>query len=746
MLLNNISLKSKLVFMLLSIAIGCILIIGYQGLTNGEKALKSRIYEQLTSVREAKGYQVEAWYRDIKSQLSSMTESHTTVYAMREFSAAFMGMGNEVSELDEEIEPLRQYYLNEFFPRLRKDPENAPVVGHHLPKRLVSQKLQLEYIANNPAPPGQKKSLVEPETQSYYNAIHAHYHPLFKQMSSSNGFYDIFLVDIDTGDIVYSVEKEVDYATSLKTGPYRNSSLGQLFKNIGRSQNFGEIVTMDYDFYKPSYGQPAMFMGSTIYDMNNKPIGMLIIQVGAERLENIMTGRRGWDTQGLGNTGETFLVGEDRLMRSNARKLFKPSNAEAATATNCYANALYKKLLMDKATADSICQFETSVLLQKVEGSHIRAALSGESGTLETESYTGNEALMAYKPLYLGNMKWAVVASLDTSEANEPVQAFQKTLGVSAILIASAVTFIAMLLAGLFISPLNKLMQGVRKLSDGESSDLHIDLQRNDEYGELAKAMNQAGQTISIRNEQIKEKEDENYQLLLNMFPEKAAKQFASGNTEFSEQVENATVIYIAVRGLNEYTAHTEHASDTIQMYNQLIGEINDLAGEHEIERIKTVGDNYLAACGVNISRLDHARRGVVFSRALLAMIPRFNQSHNTRFSLHIGVHSGSVLSGIAGRNGNFSYNLWGDAVNAAEYLRCQAEPNTVLITEQVYLRLDQSDGFNEYTPLTIPDLGELNTYVYVADSLQLIQGSDQGLPKATQSKLEQQTTKQQKV
>lgn len=712
MSLNNISLKSKLVFMLLSIAIGCILIVGYQGLSNGEKALKSRIYEQLTSVRETRGHQVETWYRDIKSQLMAVSENHNTIYAMREFGEAFERLADNPPELGTEKFILENFYKKEFFPRLKQNGDYKPQLDHYLPKHLASQHLQLEYIGNNPHPVGKKDELVTPDKQSYYNAIHTHYHPGFRQILSSNQLHDLFLIDIDSGDVVYSVAKETEYATSLKTGPYRNSNLGLLYNKIARSQNFGETLSVDFDFYTPAYGQPAMFLGTTIFDLDKRPLGILVVQASIAHLDEIMTGRKGWEQQGLGRTGETFLVGEDRLMRSTARPLF----AMNKDGGDCYAQRLYKNLLTDKATADRICQFRTSILLQKVEEAYIKKALHGESGTTLTTSYAGNEALVAYKPLYLGSMKWAVVAQLDSSEANAPIRDFQKELGISAILIACAVTFIAMLLATLFIGPLNKLMEGVRHLgSSTADGDLHIELNRNDEYGELAKAMNKAGDIIRKQAGWVADKEEENYRLLLNILPEKAASRFKTGQRDFAEYIDSATVIYIGIKGLNQ-SINTDQSAGSIELLNQLIDQFDNLAKQHEIEKIKIMGNKYLAACGINVSRLDHARRSVVFARALLTMMPQFNQQHKTQFSLQIGIHCSSLLAGVTGKE-YLSYDLWGDAAKVADCLHYQAKNNTLLITQQVYARLDHVEHFSSPASLTIPDFGEVKVFTYAPDT-----------------------------
>lgn len=704
MSLKNISLKSKLVFMLLGIAMGCILIVGYQGLHNGEKALNERIYDQLTSVRESKRYQVETWYKDVQAQVRAMAVEHTTIYAMREFGDAVRKLADEPPELKGQLPPLQNYYEQEYFPRLQKTIQGEPLLKHYLPKNPAAQYLQLQYIANNPNPVGEKDKLQTPETASYYNGIHKHYHPVFQQLLKSNDFYDIFLIDIETGNIVYSVFKEVDYATSLLTGPYRTSNLGQLFGDISQTQNHGEVLGVDFDFYKPSYGKPSMFMGTTIFDLDQRPIGILVVQMPVSRLDDVMTGQQGWQQQGLGETGEAYLVGDDMLMRSNARPVY-------ADGETCYARQLQDKLLMDQLTADKICQLKTSILFQKVEGDHISNALNGKSGTIRTVSYTGHESLAAYAPLLLGDMKWAIVAQLDKSEANAPIRSFQKELGISTVLLASAVTFLAMLLAALFIRPLNVLMDGVRKLSRGETN-LDIAMNRNDEYGELAKTLNNTAQLVQQQGEVINQKEAVNQRLLQNILPEKAARQFSHGKRDFAERADSATILYTRLIGLSDYL-ESHQPEEAVQLLNQLFQRFDKLADHHGMEKFQTISDSYLAVCGLNVSRLDHSRRAVDFAKELLEIMPQFNAEQQSRFALCISINCGPVIAGVIGEE-KFAYNLLGKTIQLAERLRFETAPDTIIINQPVFERLNDREGFQEQPPKIIgSDHEQVNTWVY---------------------------------
>ena len=121
-----------------------------------------------------------------------------------------------------------------------------------------------------------------------------------------------FLVS-STGDMVYSYYKETDYATSLTSGPYANSAIGKAFKQASELQS-GQSVFVDFEQYLPSYAAPAAFIASPMMDESGYLQGVMIAQVPLDKLNGIMGNR-----SGMGETGETYLVGRDLLARSDAR-------------------------------------------------------------------------------------------------------------------------------------------------------------------------------------------------------------------------------------------------------------------------------------------------------------------------------------------------------------------------------------------------------------------------------------------
>jgi class 3 adenylate cyclase len=706
MAFKQISLKSKLVIMLLSISLCSILIVGYQGLRNGKEALTTRLYDQLTSVRESKRSQIQALFSDLNGQVKSLAIDHIIIRAMGDFNSAYKRLDKKTLDNDQ-MKTLKAYYQDEFIPRLEKSIHGKPPLENYFPSSPAAQYLQYHYIANNDANIGKKNQLDDANDKSYYSAVHAYNHPVLNEIIKNFGYYDLFLIDLETGNIVYSVYKETDFSTSLEQDAYRSSNLGKLYKKIKSTQDYGNVQQVGYDFYRASYGVPASFFGSTIFDENKKPIGIVAIQLSNEKFSNIMTGNKGWKKQGLGDTGESYIVGADYLMRTDARLL---SSTEKFKQGHCYATQAIGNLLIGGDNAQKICDLNTSILLQKVDSPIISKALSGQTGTAEIKSYSGKKALAAYAPLQVGNIKLAIVSQIDLAEANQPIVIFQKELGISAVIQASIITFLAMTLAYLFTKPFGVLMSGARKLSKGEA-DIHIQLDSNDEFGELAKVMNSTGQLIQEQQQQIIKKTHENKILLLNIVPEKIAKQLEHGKTQIAEKISNVSIVYTTLKGFSENIDHMT-SEQAINLINRLIDSFDAVAEKYNIEKVKMVGDSYLGASGLNISRLDHANRCVQFGLELLSSISSFNQRHQTNFSLRIGVHSGSVLAGVVGKR-NFAYDLWGETVNIAGRIRFEAPPNSLIISDNVYSRLNDRSVFQQKKTFETHTMRQLEIWTY---------------------------------
>jgi methyl-accepting chemotaxis protein len=171
--------------------------------------------------------------------------------------------------------------------------------------------LQGLYIEANPNPTGQKEKLDYASDGSIYSAMHAKYHPWFRSFLQARGYYDVFLIN-KNGDVVYTVFKELDFATNGRHGRWKDSDLGMIFTKA--LANPKEVQFADFKGYAPSNGVPAAFVSKAIISKDGSVEGVLVFQMPVERINNIMK-----SATGMGESGETYIVGADMLMRSDSR-------------------------------------------------------------------------------------------------------------------------------------------------------------------------------------------------------------------------------------------------------------------------------------------------------------------------------------------------------------------------------------------------------------------------------------------
>lgn len=229
------------------------------------------------------------------------------------------------------------------------------------------------YIGGNPAPPGEKDKLDDAGDGSYYSLYHRDFHVWAKRFREHFGYYDVFLIS-PSGDIVYSVAKEIDFATSLKTGPYRNSPLAEVFRRAMANPS-DAVDFSDFARYPPSNDDPAAFAGHAIVK-DGAVIGVFAVQIPAEPLNELMH-----FTAGMGDTGETYLVGPDALMRSQSRFIASPTLLET-----------------------------------KVDNASVREGVMGKSGAHAVRDYRGIPVLSVYAPVSFGGQPWILLAEIDEAE------------------------------------------------------------------------------------------------------------------------------------------------------------------------------------------------------------------------------------------------------------------------------------------------------------------------------------------
>lgn len=434
----------------------------YLSMEEMRSVLLKQSKDKLTATKELVRAEVEGYFSDIEGKIVSLANNVATKEAAVDFAEAFS-----------EYEPIRKvtpselkskvndYYTKEFaaqYNQLNQDRANVNNMFSSLSD--LTYNMQFDFIANNPNPLGNKDKLTLLENSSQYAREHEHYHDSFRQFLQTFGFYDIFIVDPKSGYVVYTVFKELDFATNLKTGPYASSGLGQAFKQA-LSLDKGQVFLTDFASYLPSYNAPASFMSTPIFDQGNL-VGVLIFQMPIDKLNQIMTQNGQWQSRGFGNSGEIYLVGSDGTLRNESRFFVEDKSG--------YLDVLRSKGI---SAAKDIELKNTSISLQPVNTHGVTEALRGVSSFDIFNDYRGVPVLSAYGPVKVPNQTWAILSEVDEQEAFAPI----KLLG-DYIVSAGVATTVVMVIIFLAISialvtyllkPLNALRREFSQLNSGDA-------------------------------------------------------------------------------------------------------------------------------------------------------------------------------------------------------------------------------------------------------------------------------------
>jgi len=308
--------------------------------------------------------------------------------------------------------------------------------------------LQDLYIDKNPNATGEKEKLDYANDGSLYSQAHAKYHAWFRSFLYGREYYDVFMFDLK-GNLIYSVFKEFDYATNVNTGKWKNSDLGEAFRAARSSNKAGEKFFFDFKPYAPSNGVAASFISTPIVNQQNKVTGVLVFQMPIGRINHIMQ-----EASGMGETGETYIVGEDFLMRSDSR---------------------FSK--------------ESTILKTKVEGNSVKAALNGEDGVDTLLDYRGISVVSAYTPFNFLGSKWAIIAEIDEAEMLEPVYEMRDHAIIVMIILTIIIIAVGIFFARMITKPISTITGAMEVLSSGDTSIDVPESKRHDEIGDMAKAL-----------------------------------------------------------------------------------------------------------------------------------------------------------------------------------------------------------------------------------------------------------------
>lgn len=403
--LSNIKISKKIpIVIALATVLGCALVASISAVESRGALLES--YEsKLLALSKSRQAGLETYLHSIEEDIRSIATNQQTLTALEEFSLAWSEMGGN--------------------------------------QQATLQKL---YINSNPNATGEKHLLDYASDGSFYSQVHRYHHPWFRQFLTERDYYDIFLFDLN-GNLVYTVFKELDYATNMNTGEWKSTDLANAYRDGLKAEKPGALSFYDFKPYAPSADAPASFISTPVFK-DGKKAGVLVFQMPIARINAIMN-----ENSGMGETGETYIVGEDLLMRSQSR--FTEDN---------------------------------TILKTKVDGESVKKALAGDSGTLVGTDYRGVPVVSAYSSMTFNGVKYAILAEQDEAEVMAPANQLVWQMGGASLIAILVITALGLMISRGITNPLSRMNAVIKSLAEGNSDIEITDTERGDEIGDIAKS------------------------------------------------------------------------------------------------------------------------------------------------------------------------------------------------------------------------------------------------------------------
>jgi guanylate cyclase len=214
---------------------------------------------------------------------------------------------------------------------------------------------------------------------------------------------------------------------------------------------------------------------------------------------------------------------------------------------------------------------------------------------------------------------------------------------------------------------------------------------------------------LAVFARQRQDAQDRAETLLLNILPRSIADKLKANPHTIADSFASASILFADVA---DFTPMAERVAPVrvVEMLDQLFGHFDALAERYEVEKIKTLGDCYMAAAGIPTPRPDHARTLGLLALDMLDAVRERGAVGSLGFELRIGINSGPVVAGVIGRK-RFLYDLWGDAVNTAGRMQTEGTPGRIQITRATYELLKHEFVCEPRGTVQVKGKGEMETW-----------------------------------
>lgn len=407
--MNNMRFSFKLPLLITVAAVITGGVVGYNALEKMSESANQAAEQQFKSSAHARAAHLQSYLESIVGNLHSLTDNPTTFEAMQQFYTVWNAMESGQTET-----------------------------------------LQAAYIHNNPNPLGKKNEMMAAEDGSEYSALHEKYHPWLNEFLTEMGLYDIFFISAE-GDVIYTVYKELDFASNVKTGSGKETGLGALYRRAMELPSGSEaVVYEDFKPYAPSNNVPAAFIGRPVFGDDGERLGVVAFQMPIAKINDIIK-----SAEGLGDSGELALYGADFLMRNDSR--FEETS---------------------------------TILVRKNETEQVKKALAGKEGVIpHGHNFADEEVLVVYEPFAFEGINYAMIGEIERSEIDAPIAAARNELLLNVLGILLGVTALGFVVSRGISRRVAVLGEAMNTLAQGQYPSIPS-LDDRDELGDMGRSLN----------------------------------------------------------------------------------------------------------------------------------------------------------------------------------------------------------------------------------------------------------------
>ena len=218
-------------------------------------------------------------------------------------------------------------------------------------------------------------------------------------------------------------------------------------------------------------------------------------------------------------------------------------------------------------------------------------------------------------------------------------------------------------------------------------------------------------QKVEERTHELKLEKEKSESLLLNILPKEVAKELTEHpNQTIAKKFPNVTVLFTDIVGFTKMSDGMT-AEEVVTMLNKMISKFDERAKREGIEKIKTIGDAYMAATGLSEDADNKgALKMVHYTQGLMDDVKAFNDKSSVKIQIRLGINTGNLVAGVIGKS-KFIYDIWGDTVNVASRMESTGEPMKIHVTESTYEQTKDSFPYSSGVEVAVKGKGEMKTY-----------------------------------